>query len=170
MANNEDANTIVTIRSRAVEVSASQVWEVLSEFESISRWAENVDHSCLLTHDPVGLGTVRRIQAGPLTVTEEVTMWEPDRKLSYRIDGLPPIVTKVTNTWTLVEQGGTSPSVEVTLTTRITPGPKPPQKLAAKVLARKLAQASDQMLEGIAVACEGHDVGSSEHKIVGGQS
>ncbi|MFW2333546.1 SRPBCC family protein, partial [Ilumatobacter sp.] len=43
-------------RTRTLAVRADEVWAVLSDFGAISSWASNVDHSCLLTDQPDGVG------------------------------------------------------------------------------------------------------------------
>jgi uncharacterized protein YndB with AHSA1/START domain len=134
-------------RSRSIALPAADVWAVLADFESISTWAANVDHSCLLTDQADDVGAVRRIQSGRVTVRETVMTWQPEQELSYSIAGLPPVVRSVTNTWTL---DGTGERTEVTLTTEISPGPRPPQRVVARVLSRAMAKASDQMLDGLA--------------------
>ena len=81
--------------------SVSETWDVLASFESISDWANNVSHSCLLSNQFEGVGTCRRIQTGNSSVTEHVTRWEDSRFLSYEIEGLPPIFKRVLNSWSL---------------------------------------------------------------------
>lgn len=81
--------------------SVSEAWDVLASFESISEWANNVSHSCLLSNQLEGVGTCRRIQTGNTSVTEHVTRWEDLRFLSYEIQGLPPIFKQVLNSWSL---------------------------------------------------------------------
>ena len=102
--------------------SVSEVWDVLASFESISDWAGNVSHSCLLSDQFVGVGTCRRIQTGNSSVTEHVTRWEVLRHLSYEIRGLPPVFKHVLNTWSL------EPSkigVQLSLTIEIIPIRRP---------------------------------------------
>jgi carbon monoxide dehydrogenase subunit G len=136
--------TAVTIsRTRSVPTQPADVWAVLADFDSISTWASNVNHSCLLTEQVGDVGTVRRIQSGRVTVRETVVTWHPEHKLCYSIAGLPSVVSTVTNTWTLTASGeGTT----VTLMTEITPGPRPPHRVVARVLSRVMARTSDQML------------------------
>ncbi len=138
-----------TKKDRTISATAEQVWAVLCEFDGISKWAPNVDHSCLLTAQSSETGAIRRIQTGSLTVVEEITEWMPNQRLAYTIDGLPPGVRFVGNTWTIEPMGDQS---KVTLTTIIEPGPKPAHKLVAKAISRKLAGASDQMLDGLSAA------------------
>lgn len=135
------------IKSATIPASVDAVWAVLADFAAISQWASNVDHSCLLSDQTEGVGTVRRIQTGRATIVETVEQWEPGVALGYGITGLPPVVRSVTNTWTIAADGeGTIAS----LTTEIDAGSRPPQRGIAKVVGRKLGQASDEMLTGLA--------------------
>ena len=132
-------------RSAELDASAEEVWEVLGDFGAISGWAPNVDHSCLISEQVEGVGTVRRIQAGRVTVIERVTGWEPPSLLSYEIEGLP-LVRSVTSAWTVEARGAGS---RVTLTSRVDAGPRPPQKLISAVFARGMARASKAMLAAL---------------------
>ncbi len=124
-----------------------QVWATLAAFDTISSWAGNVDHSCLLSDVSEGVGMTRRIQTGRMTLVETVDAWDPPRTVGYRITGLPPAVRKVRNEWNLADQG---PYTLATLTTTIDIGPRPPQQGIEKVLAKRLAKDSVRMLEGLA--------------------
>ena len=135
-------------RTRRIAAPASDLWSRLADFGAIARWAANVDHSCLLTHeDDAGVGAVRRVQVGRTTLLECVVRWEPEVALAYRLEGLPPIVRSVVNEWHLESAGD---ATLVTLRTEIEPGPRPPEKAVAKLLGRRLAKASDVMLDGLA--------------------
>lgn len=145
----DDMATVV--KSTSVLASPDEVWAVLSDFAAISEWASNVDHSCLLSDQTEGVGTVRRIQTGRTTVVETVTRWEPGVALSYALTGLPTVIRSLTNTWTLEPlSDAITTSTTVALTTEIDAGSRPPQKGIAKAIGRKLGQASDEMLVGIA--------------------
>ena len=133
-------------RSTTIEAAPGDVWAVLADFDAISSWAPNADHSCLLTEQTSGVGTVRRVQAGRITLIETVQTWEPGSILSYVITGLPPVIRSVVNTWRLAPQGA---GTLVTLSTDVDAGPRPPQQLIARVVGRKLAAASDVMLAGL---------------------
>ena len=134
------------VEALTVRQSASVVWAVLADFDAISRWAPNVDHSCLTTSTADGVGVTRRIQTGRATVLETVTEWAPERVLAYSITGLPLVIRSVTNTWQLDDRGA---ATEVTLTSTIDTGPRPPQKVVARVVGKALAKASRQMLDGL---------------------
>ncbi|MFT6292898.1 MAG: carbon monoxide dehydrogenase subunit G [Ilumatobacter sp.] len=135
------------VKSMVIPASADAVWAVLADFAGISAWAPNVDHACLMSEQTEGVGMVRRIQSGRTTVVETVQVWEPDVALRYAITGLPTVIRSVTNTWSVVpDRDGT----KVDLTTEIDTGPRPPQQGIAKLIGRKLGEASDQMLSGLA--------------------
>ena len=135
------------VRTVELGVPSAEVWAVLADFASISRWAPNVDHSCTLSTVDSGVGAVRRIQVGRATMVERVLDWDEPSQLAYSIGGLPPVVRQVTNTWTLEPtSGGTA----VSLTGRVEVGPRPPHRLVARVVARQLGRAADEMLAGLA--------------------
>lgn len=145
---------MVTVQEElSVNQTAVEVWGVLAEFDGISRWAPNVDHSCLTTERDEGVGAQRRIQTGRAVVLEEIVTWAPEHQLGYTIEGLPPVVRSVTNTWTLDEVDG---ATTVTLTSEVDAGSKPPQQLVARGVGRALAKASKQMLGGLKDYLEGN--------------
>jgi hypothetical protein len=134
------------VRTTIVPASADAVWALLSDFGGISSWAANVDHSCLMSEQVEGRGTVRRIQTGRTTLVERVELWEPTSRLSYSVEGMPPIVRSAANTWSIEPEGA---DVRVSLTSRIDCGSRPPQKLIARIVGRRIAQASGIMLAGL---------------------
>ncbi|MEQ8840201.1 MAG: SRPBCC family protein [Acidimicrobiales bacterium] len=138
---------VSVVRSRVIAASSDEVWAALSDFASISAWAPNVDHSCLLTEQTEGVGTTRRIQTGRITLVETVETYEPGRTLAYRLTGLPPVIRSVTNTWQLAPSGD---QTSATLTSQIDAGPRLPQKAIARAVGRRLGAASEQMLDGLA--------------------
>ncbi|MEO6629298.1 MAG: SRPBCC family protein [Aquihabitans sp.] len=139
-------------RTRNIAGTPAEVWEVLSDFGAISKWAPNVDHSSLQQQpggpDLASLGLVRRIQTGRRTLLERVVRWDEPRALAYEIEGLPKVVRSLRNEWTLVVDGDTGTTA--TLATRLDCGPRPPQQLGARILGRRLAKESDQLLLGLA--------------------
>src|ERR1700712_2217771 len=44
-------------RSRTIAADPQSVWDVLADFGSISSWADNIDHSCILVFGSEPLGT-----------------------------------------------------------------------------------------------------------------
>jgi len=142
------------VEESSIARSPAAVWAALADFGDISRWAPNVEHSCLTTGQAEGAGAVRRVQVGRNALLERVVEWEPGHRLSYAIEGMPPVVRSVTNTWQL---DGSDGSTAVTLTTRIDTGPRPPQQVVARVFGRVLAKASREMLTGLKTSLEAED-------------
>jgi uncharacterized protein YndB with AHSA1/START domain len=134
-------------RTRLVPAPVDEVWATLSAFAEIARWAPQIEHACLLDAGPVGVGTSRRVQVGRLTLVERIIEWDPPRTLAYRIEGLPPAAGTVTNRWDLAPDDGGTRAV---LTTTIDAGRRPPQRLVARVLGRRLGAASEALLAGLA--------------------
>jgi len=133
-------------RSTVVATTPDNVWAVLSDFAAISRWAPNVDHSCAMSEQVGDVGAVRRIQIEGATVVETVEKWSPGSTLSYRITGLPPVIKSVTNTWQLAAEGE---KTHISLITDVDAGSRPPQLLIAKAVGKRLASASEEMLDGL---------------------
>lgn len=130
----------------SIACSPDQVWAALGDFGAIAQWAPNVEHSCLATTQAEGVGAVRRVQVGRNALLEQVVEWKPATRLAYRIDGLPPVVRSVVNTWELSAQGA---STAVALVSDVDAGPRPPQQLAARLFSKALAKASREMLAGL---------------------
>ncbi len=137
-------------RTRTIAARPQEIWDVLADFGSISSWADNVDHSCILFSGPDGgvVGTARRVQVKRDALVERITEFDPPRALAYDIEGLPSRLRRVTNRWTLEAAG--SESAVVTLAGTVEIGPRATQKLAERVLCRFLARQSDVMLAGLA--------------------
>ncbi len=137
---------IEVVEELSISRSPQEVWAVLAEFGGISRWASNVDHSCVVSEQDDCIGAVRRVQMGRNTLLERVVEWEPGHRLGYTITGLPPVVRSVTNTWQLDELGS---ATRVTLTSAVGVGSRPPQRVAGRAVGRVLAKASRRMLHGL---------------------
>jgi uncharacterized protein YndB with AHSA1/START domain len=136
-------------RTRTIAARVGEIWDVLADFGSISSWAGNVDHSCILFSGADGkpLGTARRVQIKRDALVERITEFDPPHVLAYDIDGLPRRLRRVANRWTLTAKGE---STVVALTSTVEIGSRPDQKLAERVLCRFLARQSDAMLAGLA--------------------
>ena len=137
-------------RTRTIAARAQEIWDVLADFGSLSSWAPNAEHSCILSSGPDGgpVGTARRVQLKRDALVERITEFDPPRALAYDIEGLPRRLRRVTNRWTLAASA--PGSTVVTLTSTVDIGPRPPQRLAERVLCRFLARQSDSMLAGLA--------------------
>ena len=72
-------------RTRAVAARAGDIWDVLADFGSITSWADNVDHSCILFSGADGgpIGTARRVQVKRDALVERITEFDPPRALAY---------------------------------------------------------------------------------------
>jgi uncharacterized protein YndB with AHSA1/START domain len=145
-------------RGRTITAPPQAIWDVLADFGALSSWAGNVDHSCVLNHGPDGalLGTTRRVQVGRNALVERVIAADPPATLAYTVQGLPPRLRKVVNSWTLLPVGPTGPTGEageatvVTLTSTVTIGSGPAARLAEQAVLRFMAKLADQMLAGLA--------------------
>jgi carbon monoxide dehydrogenase subunit G len=138
-------------RSRTIAAGPQAVWDVLADFASISAWADNIDHSCILNQGDEPLGTTRRVQIGRNALVETITEFDTLRALAYAVDGLPTRVRRFTNRWRLRPVGdGTA----VTLTSTVEIGSAPWQKLAERAICRIQTRQSDIMLAGLAQRLE----------------
>jgi ribosome-associated toxin RatA of RatAB toxin-antitoxin module len=135
-------------RSRIVAAAPNAVWDVLADFGSISSWADNIDHSCILNHGDKPIGTTRRVQIGRNALVEQITEFEATRALGYDVEGLPKRLRRFSNRWSLrpADDGTTI----VTLTSTVEIGSGPLQKLAERVVCRVQVRQSDLMLAGLA--------------------
>lgn len=139
-------------RHRRIQASPGEIWEVLANYGALSTWAPNVQHSALTSTEHEGPGATRRVQAGRTVLLETVVDWDPAVTLAYEIDGLPGPVRHAENRWRLEPvDGGT----EVSLTSTVDAGSRPPRKLVAAIMARVLARVSDQLLDGLDASIEG---------------
>jgi ribosome-associated toxin RatA of RatAB toxin-antitoxin module len=135
-------------RSRTIAADPKEVWDVLADFGSISSWAGNIDHSCILNHGSEPIGTTRRVQIGRNALVEQITEFEPTRALAYDVEGLPKRLRRFNNRWSLrPAQDGTT---IVTLTSTVEIGSGLLHKLAERVVCRVQVRQSDVMLAGLA--------------------
>ena len=139
-------------RSRIIAADPKEVWDVLADFGSISSWADNIDHSCILNHGSEPVGTTRRVQIGRDALVERIIEFDPTWALAYEVEGLPKRLRRFTNRWTLrAAQGGTT---VVTLTTTVEIGPGAVQKLVERAVCRVQVRQSDVLLAGLAKRLE----------------
>ena len=144
-------------RMRTLAGEPRAVWKILADFGALSAWARNVDHSCLLEHGEgdggVGVGTSRRVQVGHNTLVERITDFEPEKTLGYDIEGLPLLVRRAANYWTLEAAAPGFTAVTVTSTVKI--GTNPAANIAERAMCRLMTKQSDEMLAGLARRVEG---------------
>lgn len=137
-------------RTRIIEAAPQTVWNVLADFGSISSWAANVDHSCVLENGPGGsaVGTSRRVQTGRNTLVERITGFSAPSTLSYGIEGLPRRLGRLANRWDV--RPATEGRTEVTLTSTVEIGGGPLARGTERLVCRAMARQSDAMLTGLA--------------------
>ena len=71
------------------DVPPEVLFRVATDHEGMSRWV-GAPVSVIAAPKDGGVGTVRRITAGPLRIDEEVVAWDPPRRMIYRVvRGLP---------------------------------------------------------------------------------
>lgn len=133
-------------KSVVIPATADVIWATLADFNAISRWAPNVDHSSAASEQTGGIGAVRRVQAGRITLLERVVEWLPPVELAYQLIGLPPQAGAVVTRWTLADKDG---ATQTTVTTSIAPLPGPPGRIVSQVLRRQLSSAAEAMLAGL---------------------
>ncbi|HVU61479.1 MAG TPA: SRPBCC family protein [Mycobacteriales bacterium] len=138
-------------KTRQIAAKKSKVWAALADFPAIVVWAPNVDHSTATTTAHNGIGAVRRVQSGRITLLETIVDWQPEERLGYTLDGLPKLAGSVLTTWELAETGD---STRVTITSAIHSRPNPLGRIVARVLGKQLAKAANQMLSGLAAHVE----------------
>ncbi len=145
-------------RSRTIAARPQEIWDVLADFGSISAWAGNVDHSCILFSGPDGaaVGTARRVQVKRDALVERITEFDPPHALGYEIEGLPGLLRRVANRWTLAgtARGPTVVTLTSTVEIGLGIGWGPTQQLAERVLCRVVARQSDEMIAGLASRME----------------
>lgn len=138
-------------RTRTIAAPITEIWDVLADFGTISTWADNVEHSCILITQPEPVGTERRLQVGRDTLIERIVEFDAPHTLAYDIEGLPKRLGRLTNRWSL-QPAGTSTTVTLISTVEI--GSRVDQQLAERVMCRMLARQSDSMLAGLAQRLE----------------
>ena len=135
-------------RAATIGAPPEVVWATLADFDAISAWAGNVDHSSATTETTEGVGAARRVQAGRVVLIETVTVWEAPTTLAYTLDGLPPLARTVTNRWDLAPAPGDATSVILTTTIEPLGGPK--GRIGQRILGRVLGKAADDLVQGLA--------------------
>lgn len=142
-------------RTRTVAAEPQAIWGVLADFGTISAWADNVDHSCLLSPETqdVGVSTTRRVQVGRNTLVERITEFAPPSTLAYDVEGFPRWL-RVNNRWTLTPSAS---ATAVTLVSTIKVA-GPLGRIVEDVVARISAKMLDQLLTGLANRTEARNV------------
>lgn len=140
-------------RSRMITAQPQSIWAVLADFGSLSSWAANADHSCVLNQGADGqmVGTTRRVQMGRNALLERITEFDPVTALAYDVEGLPARMGRIANRWTLRRAGD---GTEVTVTSTVDIGSGRVAEAAEWVVGRFMARQSESMLTGLAIRTE----------------
>ena len=129
-----------------INASAEDVWAILADFPTIAMWVPMIQHSCSMTQETSGVGATRRVQIAQQALVETVTVWEPQQRLAYTIEGMPPIVGIATTTWTLQP---TPKGTRVTISTEIPSSRNPAKRFAATKALERMSLAARFMTTGL---------------------
>lgn len=135
-------------RTATISATPQEIWDVLADFGALASWVDSADHSCVLNRGPDGalLGTTRRVQMGRNVLVERVTVAEEPAVLGYDISGLPRLLGRLANRWTLRPVGN---ATEVTITSTVDQGRNPIAGVTERVVCRVMATQSDGMLAAL---------------------
>jgi len=137
-----------------VNASPARVWELLSDYGALASWFADADHSRLITAAPVGVGSERRVSLDGFTLIERIVTWEPRQRLTYDVQGLPPVIKGARSDWQLEDRGdGTT---RVSLTMQTVPAAGPVGALLYRVAIRKIMSGrAEALVDGLKRAVEG---------------
>lgn len=139
------------VKTGRTSADLETVWAVLSDYFQLHTWASAIDHCSAMTDTAAGPDASRRVVVGSAVLLENVVEWEPGEVMAYEIVGLPPLLRSVQNRWVLTADGeGTS----IELTASVTPGPKPPMKVAAKAIARRIGATNQSLVDDLITRAE----------------
>ena len=77
---------------RQVNKPANTVWQVLADYRAIAGWGPGMSVEMERDGAPItaGVGAIRVISAPGVRIREEITTFEPGRRLAYRaLSGIP---------------------------------------------------------------------------------
>jgi uncharacterized protein YndB with AHSA1/START domain len=77
---------------KAVAAPPALVWNVLADYPGMTKWAgaRRVDIERPGVDVPNGVGTIRALKSWHGTIREEITGFEPERRMSYKgLSGVP---------------------------------------------------------------------------------
>ena len=77
---------------KTVAAPPALVWDVLADYPGMTKWAgaRTVDIERPGTSVPYGVGTIRALKSWHGTIREEITGFEPERRMSYKgLSGVP---------------------------------------------------------------------------------
>ncbi len=88
-----------------IDAPVQQVWEVLADFGSVSKWAPSVTNSFSTSEASSGPEASRHCDiAGFGGIEESITEWNEGREFTYLATGVGPI-SQAYSTWSVKAQG-----------------------------------------------------------------
>jgi uncharacterized protein YndB with AHSA1/START domain len=127
---------------RQVDKPANTVWQVLADHQGIAAWGPGMSVEMEREGTPIaaGVGAIRVISAPAMRIREEITAFEPGRRLAYRaLSGIP--IPGWAAEVALAERSGKT-TIRWTLTARTAlPGANLILNLAARFLLSALIKA-----------------------------
>jgi uncharacterized protein YndB with AHSA1/START domain len=127
--------------THSVPVPPATVWQVLADHPGMSRWTplRRVVMEAGGSPDPNGVGAVRALHLVGPPIREEVTAFEPERRLGYRaLSGLP---ARDYSGEVVLEPEGPGTRIQWTITfSPLFPGAQFPVSAAIRSTARGLAK------------------------------
>ncbi len=95
--------------TQSVEIDAAkdEVWEVLADLGTVSRWAPTITESAMIGDASEGVGAVRTCEHVKMgTLEETVVSWSEGEAYAYDVTaGLPFPMKALRNNWSVDEQG-----------------------------------------------------------------
>ena len=100
----------VVVESTRSTASAAAIWALLADTTTWSDWGKWSEAELVRegTPPPGGIHSVKRLKSFPVTTVEEVTVFEPERRLGYELrKGMPLRDYRAEVTLTPADGGGT---------------------------------------------------------------
>ncbi len=127
---------------RQVDKPANTVWQVLADHRGMATWGPGLSVEMERDGTPIaaGVGAIRVFSGPAVRIREEITTFEPGRRLAYRaLSGIP--IPGWAGEVALAERSGRT-TIRWTLTARTAlPGTTPILNLAARFLLSALVKA-----------------------------
>lgn len=94
------------ISSVCINASTAKVWELLSDIEKVSIWAEPVLEAKCTSPSNVGVGAERVCKLkGNMQVKETWVGWNEGKSFTYVAEGIP-FTKSAKNTWSIEDENG----------------------------------------------------------------
>jgi len=75
-----------------IDVPKHKVWEIISDWATVSRWEPNVTSSAIIGSSKQGIGADRTCKLRQLgNITEKVFDWDEGNSITYKVSGIPNV-------------------------------------------------------------------------------